>query len=128
MIAPMQAQSFRIVRFVIAILLAGAGIAGCGSAVPTSPASTFAPSAATSPTSSSRPAPAPDAPAIADPYWLGEPSTDHGVWKNAKRKVIRTDDGKSYAIYRGGWIDGTILMNGDWVGAIDWTVTKGDDG
>jgi hypothetical protein len=89
------------------------------------------PSRAPSPSASAvagRPSPEPDAPPIADPYWLSGGAAETGTYKDADGNVIRQDTGKSYQIYDGGHVEGDILINGEWVGTVGWTITEGSDG
>lgn len=85
---------------------------------------TVAPSLAPA-ASPNRPAHA-GAPAIEEPYWLlyNGPSTSSVTDKDGV--VIQTDRGESFQVVDGGSLEGTILIDGVWIGSLDVTVTEGE--
>ncbi len=68
--------------------------------------------ATTEPSAGNRLSLPPDAPAIADPYWLLAGGADTLTVGDADGRVIQTTNGVTYHVIEGGGMEGTILVNG----------------
>ncbi len=65
------------------------------------------------------------APAIDDPYWLLYSGTSTSTVTNKDGEVIEADRGDDYQVAEGGSLEGTILIDGDWIGSLAVTLTEG---
>jgi len=128
-----------LVVIVAALALAAAG---CGDPTSPSPSPTASPIAvvpttAPTPVPSNRPSaspdlgrpdPGPDAPTIAEPYWLGVGAPESSTLADANGTVTRQLHGMTYQVIEGGRVEDDIIVNGRIVGAVSWTVVEIDDG
>ena len=65
------------------------------------------------------------APAIDDPFWLLYNGTSNSKVTDKDGIVLESNTGESYQVIDGGSLDGTILVNGTWIGSLEVTVTEG---
>ncbi len=102
---------------------------------PTPPASarpSERPTAAPSVASDPAPSPTPNrpahvgAPAIDGPYWLLYQGTSTATFTSQDGSVIETDRSESYQVIEGGSLEGTVLIDGEWTGTLEVTVTEGE--
>ncbi len=116
------------VRLLVVLAAAAVLVAACDQAVvvsatptdattapPTTSLSTPVPTAAPAsaePSIATRPSLPPDAPTIADPYWLLVSGTDTFSISDAGGQVVQTTNGVNYHVFEGGGMEGTILVNG----------------
>ena len=72
-----------------------------------------------------RPSPLPGAPAIAEPYWLLANGTGVNTVTAADGTVLVTERSDNYKVIDGGSLEDGILINGDWIGLLERTLTEG---
>jgi hypothetical protein len=75
-----------------------------------------------------RPDPGPDAPAIADPYWLGVGSPGSSTVTDASGTITHQHHTMTYQVIEGGRVEGDTILDGRIVGSVGWTVIDIDDG
>ena len=134
---PHSGRQMRYRSGLAAIVLALAGCAGPVPSVTPTIGPTVAPTTSVTPEPTTpspspdlgRPDPGPDAPAIAEPYWLGVGSPGSSTITDADGNITRQLREMSYQIVEGGRVeDETIIIDGRIVGSVSWTVVEVDDG
>ncbi len=95
-------------------------------ALSATPAAASATSAPTPPTGV-RPSLPPDAPVIAEPYWLVDGGTSTTTWNDKDGAALKTMAGRTYKVIRGGGIEDGILVNGTEVALLTVYSVTGDD-
>lgn len=120
-------------RALAALALIVLPAAACApSTVPAPPLPSATPAAASAtpaltPPIGIRPSVPPDAPVIADPYWLVAGGTSTSTWNDKDGAVVKTMTGRTYKVIRDGAVEDGILVNGTEVALLTVHIVSGDD-